>query len=119
MLVAQRSVADDAVLVSWTTSVPPRVNGLFDLVSGCIARRATAANPQAPGCLWQDRGVSAAICLADDQGLLSFPDVRAIDPDTLGFYYLVREQSACGITGSYGSDSLGRERLIGGLDCAR
>lgn len=106
------------VVVSWSVASPARVGAVQDVISGCISRRPTAPNPRSPGCLWQDRAFMSAACLADDLAATTLPDSRAIDATSMGIYYLAREQSACGVAGTWGSGSRGTPRLPGALGCA-
>jgi hypothetical protein len=117
--VAKPAIGSDEVVVTWTPSPPLRPAARYDVLSGCIARRPLPPGPPLPGCLWQDRSIVAAGCQADDAGSLWWRDARPIDADVFGIYYLVREQSRCGVAGSYGSDSRGGMRAPGPGDCAR
>ena len=111
--------SQDDVIVSWVPAPPLRAGASYDILSGCIARRPSPPGPPLPGCLWQDRSVVAAACLANDVLPQSLQDARLIDPDVYGFYYLVREQAPCSVAGSYGKDSLGGLRAGGPADCGR
>ena len=115
--VRKTAVLVNDVIVSWSVAAPPRLGAVQDALSGCISRRPTAPNPRSPGCLWQDRTFTSAACLADDLSSTTLPDSRPIDATSMGFYYLLREQSACGLAGTWGSGSTGTPRVAGAADC--
>jgi len=60
-------------------------------------------------------GTGDATCLADDQSAAAWTDPRPDPAAGDGWYYLVREQNACG-SGGYGLASAGSPRLPGS-DC--
>ena len=45
-------------------------------------------------------------------------DARAVDQTTLGYYYLVRQESACGVAATFGRDSRGFNRVMGPASCS-
>jgi hypothetical protein len=58
-------------------------------------------------------GTASAMCLESQVGRPGATDPRPNPPRNEGYYYLVRARGACG-TGTFGSNSHGMERVIGG-----
>jgi len=75
----------------------------YDLVGGLVGELAV------------DSGVAGAECLADGVVGSSYEDLRSDPAEGTTYYYLVRAATECA-SGSYGTDSKGKER-VPAADC--
>jgi hypothetical protein len=108
---------DPAAPFDWSTIVPPEITGLV-LSQPEVTR--LAWDGQGPGVVYDltggsiselraTGGVASAGCLEHDVGGATWDDTRPEPPVGDGYYYLARPRTDCA-SGSYGSDSAGRER---------